>query len=217
MEDVDLPLLIHGEVTNQDCDIFDREREFVASSLTDIIKNFPKLRVVVEHVTTKEAVDFVISASDKVAATITPQHLLFNRNAILAGGIRPHHYCLPIIKREHHRQALVKAATSGNPKFFLGTDSAPHLTGAKESSCGCAGCYSAYGAIELYAEAFEAVDALDKLEGFASFFGADFYRLPRNNQSITLQKQQWTVPASYQVDEHTITPLKANESLNWKL
>ncbi len=217
MEEVDLPLLIHGEVTHQESDIFDREKEFVDSSLTDIVNNFPNLRIVVEHVTTKEAVDFVLAASDKVAATITPQHLLFNRNAILAGGIRPHHYCLPIIKREHHRLALVEAATSGNPKFFLGTDSAPHLTGDKESSCGCAGCYSAYGALELYAEAFEAVDALDKLEGFASFFGADFYQLPRNTRSITLQKQPWEVPASYPVAGHTITPLKANEILNWKL
>ena len=217
MEQVDLPLLIHGEVTNQDCDIFDREKEFVDSSLTDIIKNFPNLRVVVEHVTTKEAVDFVLSASEKVAATITPQHLLFNRNAILAGGIRPHYYCLPIIKREHHRQALVKAATSGNPKFFLGTDSAPHLTHAKESSCGCAGCYSAYGALELYAEAFEQADALDKLEGFASFFGADFYQLPRNIKTVTLQKHAWTVPADYQVDDEIITPLKANEVLNWQM
>ncbi len=217
MEQVDLPLLIHGEVTHPDCDIFDREKEFVASSLTDIIKNFPKLRVVVEHVTTKEAVDFVLSASDKVAATITPQHLLFNRNAILAGGIRPHNYCLPIIKREHHRQALVKAATSGNPKFFLGTDSAPHLKHAKESSCGCAGCYSAYAALELYAQAFEQANALDKLEGFSSFFGADFYQLPRNTETITLQKQTWTVPDSYQVDDETIIPLKANEELHWKM
>ncbi|MCK4841833.1 MAG: dihydroorotase [Methylococcales bacterium] len=217
MEQVDLPLLIHGEVTDQNCDIFDREKEFVASSLTGIIKNFPNLRVVVEHVTTKEAVDFVLSASDKVAATITPQHVLFNRNAILAGGIRPHHYCLPIIKREHHRLALVKAATSGNPKFFLGTDSAPHLTATKENSCGCAGCYSAYGALELYIEAFEQANALDKFEGFASFFGADFYQLPRNTETITLQKQTWTVPASYRVNNETITPLKANEELNWKM
>ena len=217
MQQVDLPLLIHGEVTNPDCDIFDREQVFVDSSLTDIVKNFPDLRVVVEHVTTKEAVDFVLSASNKVAATITPQHLMFNRNAILAGGIRPHHYCLPIIKREKHRQALLAAATSGNPKFFLGTDSAPHLTGAKESSCGCAGCYSAYGAIELYADVFEQAGALDKLEGFASLFGPDFYQLPRNTQTISLEKQVWTVPASYPVGDATITPLKANEVINWKL
>ena len=217
MEQVDIPLLIHGEVTHNDCDIFDREKVFVSSSLNDIVNHFPNLRIVLEHVTTKEAVDFVLSASSKVAATITPQHLMFNRNAILAGGIRPHHYCLPIIKREHHRQALVKAATSGNPKFFLGTDSAPHLTGAKENSCGCAGCYSAYGAIELYTTVFEQADALDKLEGFASLYGPDFYQLPRNTKSITLQKQSWTVPASYQVDNETITPLKANEDLDWKL
>ncbi len=217
MEQVDLPLLIHGEVTNNDCDIFDREKVFVGSSLNHIVKHFPNLRIVLEHVTTKEAVDFVLSASNKVAATITPQHLMFNRNAILAGGIRPHHYCLPIIKREHHRQALVEAATSGNPKFFLGTDSAPHLTNAKENSCGCAGCYSAYGAIELYTAVFDQVDALDKLEGFASCYGPDFYQLPRNTKTITLQKQSWTVPSSYQVDNETITPLKANEILNWKL
>ncbi len=217
MEQVDLPLLIHGEVTHQDCDIFDREKVFVESSLNDIVKNFPNLRIVVEHVTTKEAVDFVLAASNKVAASITPQHLLFNRNAILAGGIRPHNYCLPIIKREYHRQALIKAASSGNPKFFLGTDSAPHLTGAKENSCGCAGCYSAYAAIELYAEVFEQVNALDKLEGFASIFGADFYKLPRNTKSITLHKQSWTVPESYKVNDKTITPLKAGENLNWKL
>ncbi len=217
MEQVDLPLLIHGEVTDKDCDIFDREQVFVDSSLTDIAKNFPDLRIVVEHVTTQEAVDFVLAGSNKIAATITPQHLMFNRNAILAGGIRPHHYCLPIIKREKHRQALLAAATSGNPKFFLGTDSAPHLTGAKESSCGCAGCYSAYAAIELYAEIFEQADALDKLEGFASCYGPDFYQLPRNNKTITLQKQPWTVPANYQVGAKTITPLRANEIINWKL
>jgi len=216
MEQHDIPLLIHGEVTDNDCDIFDRERVFVESSLSDIVKNFPDLRVVAEHVTTKEAVDFVLSASNKVAATITPQHLLFNRNAILAGGIRPHYYCLPIIKRERHRQALVAAATSGNPKFFLGTDSAPHLTNAKETSCGCAGCYSAHAALELYANVFEKANALDKLEGFASFFGADFYQLPRNTKTITIQKQSWTVPGSYQVDDETITPLQANEVLSWK-
>ncbi|KAF3981280.1 MAG: dihydroorotase [Methylococcales symbiont of Hymedesmia sp. n. MRB-2018] len=216
MQQVDVPLLIHGEVSDNACDIFDREKVFIESSLANIVKTFPKLRIVVEHVTTKEAVDFVLSASDKVAATITPQHLMFNRNAILAGGIRPHHYCLPIIKREHHRLALIKAAISGNPKFFLGTDSAPHLTSAKENSCGCAGCYSAYAALELYAEVFEKENALDKLEGFASFFGADFYQLPRNKKTVTLQRQAWTVPASYPIDNETITPLKANENLSWK-
>ncbi len=217
MEKYDIPLLIHGEVTDINCDIFDRERIFVESSLSDIAKQFSSLRIVVEHVTTKEAVDFVISSSNKIASTITPQHLMFNRNAILAGGIRPHHYCLPIIKREHHRQALVEAATSGNPKFFLGTDSAPHLTGAKENSCGCAGCYSAHAALELYAEVFEQVNALDKLEGFASFFGPDFYQLPRNSNTVTIIKQQWTVPSKYQVESESITPLKAGESLSWKL
>ncbi len=216
MQQVDIPLLIHGEVTDNNCDIFDREKVFIASSLADIVNTFPDLRIVVEHITTQEAVDFVLSASNKVAATITPQHLMFNRNAILAGGIRPHHYCLPILKRERHRLALVKAAISGNPKFFLGTDSAPHLTGAKENSCGCAGCYSAYGALELYAEVFEKENALDKLEGFASFFGADFYQLPRNSKTVTLQKQAWTVPSSYFVNNETITPLKANEVLLWK-
>ena len=216
MEKYDVPLLIHGEVTDNECDIFDRERLFVESSLNDIVKHFPSLRIVVEHLTTKEAVDFVLSASNKVAATITPQHLLFNRNALLAGGIRPHHYCLPIIKREHHRQALIDAAISGNPKFFLGTDSAPHTQQNKENSCGCAGCYSAFGALELYAEAFEQAGALDKLEGFASFFGADYYQLPRNTQTVTLTKQTWTVPDHYLASVESIIPLKANEQLHWK-
>lgn len=213
MQKYDLPLLIHGEVTDPECDIFDRERVFIEQTLIEVVKQFPDLRIVLEHVTTEEAVQFVESASNKIAATITPQHLLYNRNAILAGGIRPHYYCLPILKREKHRLALVKAATSGNPKFFLGTDSAPHVIHTKENACGCAGCYSAYGAIELYAQAFEQANALDKLEGFASFYGADFYKLPRNTKTITLEKHNWTVPAHY--DE--ITPLKANEVLNWKI
>ncbi len=217
MEQVDIPLLIHGEVTDDSCDIFDREKVFVENSLKDIVANFPSLRIVLEHVTTTEAVEFVRSNSDKIAATITPQHLMFNRNAILAGGIRPHHYCLPIIKREQHRQSLVAAATSGNPKFFLGTDSAPHLTGAKESSCGCAGCYSAHAAMELYADVFEQAGALDKLEGFASLYGPDFYGLPRNTGTIILKKQTWTVPATYPVNDKTITPLKADEMLKWSL
>ncbi len=216
MQQHDLPLLIHGEVTDDACDIFDRERVFIDTSLTDISRNFPDLRIVVEHVTTTEAVQFVQDAGDNIAATITPQHLLFNRNALLAGGIRPHHYCLPIIKRESHRLALVKAATGGNPKFFLGTDSAPHLTSLKETACGCAGCYSAHAALELYAEAFERADALDKLEAFASFYGADFYRLPRNSGTVTLQKNAWKVPAAYGEDSVSITPLKANEELGWK-
>ena len=217
LEQHDIPLLIHGEVTDPQCDIFDREREFVESSLTEIIQEFPNLRIVLEHVTTCEAVQFVQEASHKIAATITPQHLLYNRNALLAGGIRPHFYCLPILKRERHQLALIAAATSGQPKFFLGTDSAPHLTHTKENACGCAGCYSAHAAIELYAEAFEQADALDKLEGFASFFGADFYGLPRNTKTITLKRSTWTVPASYGEGDIHITPLRAGEPLNWKL
>ncbi|NOQ35210.1 MAG: dihydroorotase [Methylococcaceae bacterium] len=217
MQQHNVPLLIHGEVTDEDCDIFDRERVFIERYLTDIVKQFPALKIVLEHVTTEEAVQFVESASSNIAATITPQHLHYNRNAILVGGIRPHHYCLPILKREKHRLALVKAATSGNPKFFLGTDSAPHLTHLKENACGCAGCYSAHAAIELYAEVFEKENALDKLEAFASFYGADFYGLPRNKQTITLEKQNWTVPASYGESDIMITPLKANETLAWKL
>jgi len=218
MEKRAVPLLIHGEVTDADIDIFDRERIFIETKLALIQKNFPELRIVLEHVTTQEAVQFVESASDNIAATITPQHLLYNRNAILVGGIKPHYYCLPILKRETHRQALVKAATSGNPKFFLGTDSAPHLSHLKENSCGCAGCYSAYAAIELYAEAFEQANALDKLEGFASFYGADFYRLPRNKQTITLKKIDWQVPNYYSVSQtEQLTPLKAGETLHWKL
>jgi len=217
MEQVDIPLLIHGEVTDDACDIFDRERVFIDTYLTDITHNFPALRIVVEHVTTTEAVQFVQDAGANIAATITPQHLLFNRNALLAGGIKPHYYCLPIIKRESHRLALVKAATSGNPKFFLGTDSAPHLTSLKETACGCAGCYSAHAALELYAEAFERADALDKLEGFASFYGADFYRLARNSGTVTLEKTTWKVPSVYGEDGQSITPLKANEELGWKL
>lgn len=217
MQKYKVPLLIHGEVTDEDCDIFDRERVFIERYLVDLVKQFPELKIVLEHVTTEEAVQFVESSSANIGATITPQHLHYNRNAILAGGIRPHHYCLPIIKREKHRLALVKAVISGNPKFFLGTDSAPHLTHLKENACGCAGCYSAYGAIELYAEVFEKENALDKLEGFASIYGADFYGVPRNTQTITLEKQSWTVPASYGQNDIAITPLKANETLNWKI
>jgi dihydroorotase len=217
MEKYDIPLLIHGEVTDQHCDIFDRERVFIETHLAGIVENFPNLRIVVEHVTTTEAVQFVQAVGNNLAATITPQHLLFNRNAILAGGIRPHYYCLPIIKREQHRLALVAAATSGNPKFFLGTDSAPHITSLKETACGCAGCYSAHAALELYAEVFDRANSLDKLEGFASFYGADFYRLPRNSGTVTLEKTQWTVPAAYGVNELSITPLQANEELNWKM
>jgi len=217
MEKYDLPLLIHGEVVDEHCDIFDREREFVDTHLIAITRDFPALRVVLEHVTTSEAVQFVDSAGANIAATITPQHLLFNRNAMLAGGIRPHFYCLPILKREQHRLALVKAATSGSSKFFLGTDSAPHLTALKENACGCAGCYSAHAALELYAQAFETAGALDKLEGFASFYGADFYRLPRNSETVTLLKSTWKVPENYRTGGVSITPLLAGEELNWQL
>lgn len=217
MEKHDVPLLIHGEVTAPEYDIFDREKIFLDTQLTQISHRFPQLRIVVEHLTTKDAVQFVESSSDKIAATITPQHLLYNRNAILSGGIKPHFYCLPILKREHHRQALLKAATSGNPKFFLGTDSAPHLTSLKENACGCAGCYSAHAAIELYAEAFELASALDKLEGFASFYGADFYRLPRNTDTLTLERKAWTVPMQYGDQDSRITPLKAGEAIAWQV
>ena len=217
MEKQDIPLLIHGEVADEGCDIFDRERVFIDTHLTGIADNFPALRIVVEHVTTTEAVQFVQAAGAHIAATITPQHLLFNRNAILAGGIRPHYYCLPVLKREQHRLALVAAATSGNPKFFLGTDSAPHLTSLKETACGCAGCFSAHAALELYAEAFEQADALDKLEAFASFYGADFYRLPRNSGTVTLEKTAWKIPSYYGENGNTITPLKAGEELCWKM
>jgi dihydroorotase len=217
MEKHQIPLLIHGEVTDPNCDIFDRERVFIERYLTDIVEQFPALRIVLEHVTTQEAVLFIESASSNIAATITPQHLLYNRNALFAGGIRPHYYCLPVLKREPHRAALVKAATSGNPKFFLGTDSAPHTTSSKENACGCAGCFSAPIALELYAEAFESAYALDKLEGFASFYGADFYRLPRNSSTVTLEKTSWEIPAAYTENNVSITPLKATERINWKI
>ncbi len=217
MEKHQIPLLIHGEITDADCDIFDRERIFVEKYLNDIVNHFPGLKLVLEHVTTSEAVQFVEAASQNIAATITPQHLLYNRNALLVGGIRPHYYCLPVLKREQHRLALLKAATSSNPKFFLGTDSAPHITETKENACGCAGCFSAPIALELYAEAFESVNALEKLEGFASFYGADFYGLPRNTGSITLKKAEWNIPTSYGNREIKVTPLKAGERISWKI
>ena len=217
MEALGVPLLIHGEVTDAKYDIFDREKIFIDMTLESIVKRFPGLRIVLEHVTTSEAVQYVAAGNPNLAATITPQHLLFNRNAILAGGIHPHFYCLPVLKRETHRQALVQAATSGNPRFFLGTDSAPHLTVLKENSCGCAGCYTAYGALELYAEVFERADALHRLEGFASFYGADFYGLPRNSSTISLQKQPWKVPDSYGEPTSSITPLMAGEYLSWRV
>lgn len=213
----DMPLLVHGEVTDPECDIFDREQVFIDRHLTAIVKQFPALRIVLEHATTADAIQFVQESSANIAATLTPQHLLYNRNALLVGGVKPHYYCLPVLKREEHRLALVKAATSGSPKFFLGTDSAPHLTTLKEHACGCAGCFSSPAALELYAEAFEAANALDKLEGFASFYGADFYRLPRNTGTVTLTKSPWTIPEHYGTGESRITPLRAGEVLRWQL
>jgi dihydroorotase len=217
MQEHGLPLLIHGEVTDTNIDIFDRERVFIERHLIPLTQRFPGLRIVFEHITTKEAVDFVRTASPNVAATITAHHLLLNRNAMLAGGIRPHYYCLPVLKRETHRLALVAAAISGNPKFFLGTDSAPHTQPTKETSCGCAGMYTAHAAIELYAEAFEQAGALDKLEGFAGFYGADFYRLPRNSARITLRKNAWRVPATYTLNDDVLVPFRANGNIAWTL
>ncbi len=217
MQEKGLPLLVHGEVTDSSVDIFDREAVFIDSVLTPLLKRFSKLHLVLEHITTSHAMDFVTAMPDTVAATITPHHLLMNRNDIFRGGIRPHHYCLPILKREQHRQALVEAATSGNPKFFLGTDSAPHTQKAKQSACGCAGIYSAHAAIELYAEAFDQAGALDKLQAFASCFGADFYGLPRNTQTIKLIKQDWTVAKSIAFGDDKLIPLRAGETIHWKL
>jgi dihydroorotase len=216
MEELGLPLLVHGEVTDPDIDVFDREQVFIDKILLTIIKKFPKLKIVLEHITTKHAVEFVSASSDNVAATITAHHLLFNRNVMFKGGMNPHYYCLPILKREIHRQALISAATSGNPKFFLGTDSAPHAQNNKETSCGCAGIYSAHAAIELYAEVFDEANALDKLEGFASFYGADFYGLPRNNDTITLEKTDWQVPEFYGFAKQKLIPLRAGQTIHWK-
>ena len=217
MQRCGMPLLVHGEVTSSDIDIFDREAVFIERVMQPLLKDMPELRVVFEHITTRDAAQFVAGAPDNIAATLTPQHLLYNRNAMLVGGIRPHFYCLPVLKRETHREALVKAATSGSRKFFLGTDSAPHAQHTKENACGCAGCYSAHSAIELYAEAFEAAGALDMLEAFASFHGADFYGLPRNTRQITLRKEEWQVPASVEFGEHRLVPLRAGETMKWKL
>jgi dihydroorotase len=217
MEKHRVPLLIHAEVSGEDYDVFDREKIFIDAHLYKIAALFPQLRMVVEHLTTREAVQFILSTGPNIAATITPQHLMFNRNAIFSGGVRPHFYCLPILKREHHRLALLEAAVSGNPKFFLGTDSAPHLTGSKENHCGCAGCYTAYAALEMYAEVFDQAQALDKLEGFASFYGAAFYGLPRNSASITLQKQTWRSPEQFSWNTVEITPLLAGEPLSWQV
>ena len=216
MEQVGMPLLLHGEVTDRHIDVFDREKVFIEQHLAPLRKRFPHLRIVLEHITTSDAVEFVL-AHDNMAATITPQHLLFNRNALFKGGIRPHFYCLPILKHEQHRQAILRAATSGSPKFFLGTDSAPHSRNSKETSCGCAGCYSALHAMELYAEAFESVDALDKLEAFASFYGPDFYQLPRNTKTITLTKTTWRIPNEVSLTESGLVPLRAGEEMTWQM
>jgi dihydroorotase len=217
MQEAGLPLLVHGEVTDPEVDVFDREVVFLERTLGPLVKRFPQLKIVMEHITTHEAAVFVERAPANVAATITAHHLLMNRNSIFAGGINPHHYCLPVLKREPHRRALVKVATSGNPRFFLGTDSAPHARGAKETCCGAAGMYTAHAAIELYAEAFEAAGALDKLEAFASHFGADFYGLPRNKSKVKLEKVKWKVPAEYPFGEETVVPLRAGQALAWRL
>jgi len=217
MQRCGMPLLVHGEVTDPAVDVFDRESVFIARILQPLLSDLPELRMVFEHITTADAAQFVAEAKDNIAATITAHHLLYNRNAMLVGGIRPHYYCLPLLKRETHREALVIAATSGTKKFFLGTDSAPHAQHTKENACGCAGCYTAHAAIEFYAEVFEQAGALDKLEGYASFFGADFYGLPRNIQKITLRKEEWKVPATLGFGEHRLVPLRAGELMKWKL
>ena len=217
MQRCGMPLLVHGEVTDPAVDIFDREAVFIERVMLPLLRDLPQLRVVFEHITTRDAVQFVTDAPDNIAATITAHHLLYNRNALFSGGLRPHYFCLPVLKRETHREALGIAAVSGNPKFFLGTDSAPHAQHTKETACGCAGIYTAHTAIELYAEAFERLGALDKLEGFASFYGADFYRLPRNTGKITLRKEEWQVPDSCAFGEHHLIPLRAGEFITWKM
>ncbi|GGP23884.1 dihydroorotase [Silvimonas iriomotensis] len=217
MAEIGLPLLVHGEVTDGDIDVFDREAVFIDTLLAPLLQRLPSLRVVLEHITTRQAAAFVAAAPENVAATVTAHHLLMNRNAMFTGGIRPHHYCLPVLKREQHRQALVQAVTSGSAKFFLGTDSAPHARHTKEASCGCAGMYTAHAALPLYAEVFDRAGALDKLEAFASFNGPDFYRLPRNTDKVTLNRSAWTVPAEYPFGEHTVVPLRAGEEVQWTL
>lgn len=216
MERHDFPLLMHGEVIDPAVDVFDREAVFIERHLAPLVRDFPKLRMVLEHITTRAAVEFVSRAPNNVAATITPHHLLLNRTAMFEGGLRPHHYCLPLLKREADRTALITAATNGNPKFFLGTDSAPHPRRAKESSCGCAGIYSAHAALELYAEAFEQAGALDRLEAFASFHGPAFYRLPRNHDRVTLVKESWPVPSEISIGADTLVPLRAGETVAWR-
>jgi dihydroorotase len=217
MQEVGMPLLVHGEVTDHDIDIFDREAVFIDTILKPLVAKYSDLKIVLEHITTKNAVDFVKQAGENVAATITVHHLLFNRNHMLVGGIRPHFFCLPILKRNIHQQALIEAATSGSAKFFLGTDSAPHPQHAKESDCGCAGCYTSHAAIELYAEAFEAANALDKLEGFASLHGPAFYDLPVNDDKITIEKVEWQVPATLSFGEDVVVPIRANDTIAWQI
>ena len=217
MQRAGLLLLVHGEVTSSDIDLFDREAVFIDTQLIPLRRDFPELKIVFEHITTREAAQYVQAADQCVGATITAHHLLYNRNAIFTGGIRPHYYCLPVLKRETHRQALVQAAVSGSPKFFLGTDSAPHPAHLKEHASGCAGCYTAHAAMELYAQAFDAAGAMDKLEGFASFHGADFYGLPRNTGTITLQRSAWTPPDSYPFGQGQLKPLAAGEPLAWRM
>lgn len=217
MEEVGMPLLLHGEVVDAEVDVFDREAVFIERHLIRLMNDFPRLKIVLEHITTRQAAEFVAAAPANVAATITAHHLLYNRNAMFKGGIRPHMYCLPVLKREQHRQALVAAAISGNPKFFLGTDSAPHAVGAKEAACGCAGIYSAHAAIELYAEAFEDAGALDRLEAFASFHGADFYGLQRHADTITLRRENWTAPARLGLGDEALIPLRAGEMIRWRV
>jgi dihydroorotase len=217
MEETGLPLLLHGEVVDAGVDVFDREAVFIERHLTRLLRDFPRLKIVLEHITTREAAEFVAAAPAHVAATITVHHLLYNRNAMFHGGLRPHFYCLPVLKRERHREALLAAAVSGSPKFFLGTDSAPHAVDAKESGCGCAGIYTAYAALELYAEVFEDAGALDRLEGFASFFGADFYGLSRNAGRVTLRRESWTVAERLAFGEATLVPLRAGATLRWRV
>lgn len=217
MQKVELPLLVHGEVTDSTVDIFDREAVFIDRILEPLRKDFPELKIVFEHITTKDAAEYVASASGPIAATITAQHLLFNRNEIFRGGVRPHYYCLPVLKREEHRQSLLRAATSGSERFFLGTDSAPHPKGLKEQSCGCAGCYTALHALELYATAFEEAESLDKLEGFASLYGPAFYGLPPNKTSVSLKRETWVIPEELPLGKSSVVPLNAGVPLGWKL
>jgi dihydroorotase len=216
MQAAGMPLLVHGEVTDSEVDVFDREAVFLERTLGPLVKRFARLKIVVEHITTRQAAAFVEAAPANVAATITAHHLLMNRNALFTGGLRPHHYCLPVLKRETDRQALLKAATSGNPKFFLGTDTAPHARGAKEHDCGSAGMFTAHAALELYTEAFEAAGAIHRLEAFASFFGADFYGLPRNRGQVRLERVEWEVPREYPFGAQTVVPLRAGQTLRWR-